>query len=301
MKNWKIYYLSDPITNDIRYIGYTGNTLDARLKKHKELSKYDKTYRANWVKSLLNKNLSPIIGLIENDIPEDSVAQAEIDYIYIFRRLGVNLVNGTDGGIGGKNHTITDETRIKLSIAGKGRRLSEAAKLKISRANSGRVHSDESKKKMSDGGIGRIFSEKHKDNLSASLNGRTHSKESRNKNSIAHQGRYKQQVAKIDSISNKTLEVFSGVPEAAHKVGINANAIYRVCNGHIKTAGTFIWKYIDNGPKWSDGRIFCETNNKTYNSYKEVYDDLGILQKYISRVCRGGRSHAGGYKFKFIA
>lgn len=60
-----IYTLSHPITNEIRYIGFTSkNSLDKRLKEH--LRDRRKTKRVSWIKSLLNKGLKPVIEELDS-------------------------------------------------------------------------------------------------------------------------------------------------------------------------------------------------------------------------------------------
>ena len=82
MENIKytIYKLIDPITNEIRYIGLTFNELKQRLKSH--CSEKSKSHKSNWIQSLRNKGLRPIIESIEDDILSyDEVCDKEIFYI----------------------------------------------------------------------------------------------------------------------------------------------------------------------------------------------------------------------------
>ncbi|MED1287338.1 HNH endonuclease [Bacillus mycoides] len=53
----------------------------------------------------------------------------------------------------------------------------------------------------------------------------------------------RRQVAQIDSKTNNTIANFYSIREAKEKTGIST--ISHCCNGYIKTAGGFIWKYID--------------------------------------------------------
>lgn len=92
--NYKIYYLTDK-TNRIRYIGLTKLSLEKRLSFHLNENRWN-TYKTNWI----NKNRDYInIILIEDNIPTiEDAKQAEIIYIKNFKKLGVNLTNGTEGG-----------------------------------------------------------------------------------------------------------------------------------------------------------------------------------------------------------
>ena len=55
----KIYTLSNPLTNEIRYIGKTSQKLEKRLDNH--LYNKSKTYCKSWIQSLINNNLKPKI------------------------------------------------------------------------------------------------------------------------------------------------------------------------------------------------------------------------------------------------
>jgi len=65
-----IYCLSDGSGN-IRYIGKTKKYLKQRLYSHiKECNTTRKSHKINWIKSLLNKGVRPIIEVID-EVPEE--------------------------------------------------------------------------------------------------------------------------------------------------------------------------------------------------------------------------------------
>ena len=94
----KIYTLTDPITNEIRYIGVTKSSLNKRLCGHIHDCKSKKpTHKINWIKTLLSKKLLPTIELLEE--VETSIAfELEIYWIAQFKTWGFNLTNSTEGG-----------------------------------------------------------------------------------------------------------------------------------------------------------------------------------------------------------
>lgn len=94
-----IYSLEDPITNEIKYIGKTNN-LKIRYSNH--LCGKDKSYKKNWITSLKNKNLKPLMKIIDR-VPESEWEFWEIFYISLFKSWGFKLVNGSLGGLGGNN------------------------------------------------------------------------------------------------------------------------------------------------------------------------------------------------------
>ena len=102
-----IYTLSDPITNEIRYVGKTIN-IKERYRKHLENITKRKTYLYSWMKSLNN---FPIMEII--DEVEDDWQFWEQYWISQLKTWGFNLTNLTKGGDGGKDF-FSDKTIEKL-------------------------------------------------------------------------------------------------------------------------------------------------------------------------------------------
>jgi len=106
---YKLYSLSDE--TGVRYIGITKQKLLHRLSGHltscKQAFKNKKSrhHRHCWIKSLLNRDIKPIISLIAEFNSSEEAKQAEIDTIKLFN----NLVNGTAGGDGIKEYKFTEE------------------------------------------------------------------------------------------------------------------------------------------------------------------------------------------------
>ena len=121
-----IYTLEDPISNEIRYIGVTINTLEKRNYDHCSKTALSKanSRRITWIKSLRNKNLKPVIKLLV-EVPDEIRYKEEEFYISLFKSWGFNLVNSNNGGSGGvyyKQKTVyrhTEETKKKIGLANK--------------------------------------------------------------------------------------------------------------------------------------------------------------------------------------
>jgi hypothetical protein len=96
-----IYVLKHPLTNEIRYVGKTVKLLHKRLHNHiyEATKRYKPNYRCNWIKSLVNQGLKPLIEEIDNCTWENS-AKLEIHYIQYYKSIGCRLINLTDGGEG---------------------------------------------------------------------------------------------------------------------------------------------------------------------------------------------------------
>lgn len=206
----KIYTLSDPrYPDNIRYVGQTIKELKHRLSVHlSPTSLISKTHKNNWIKSLLDDNINPVINLIE-DVLDNEWNSREIYWIKYYRDQGHNLTNSTDGGEGMLNPC--EETRKKLSIAssgennpnyGKKRTIeinskinavrimehTDETKKKIGEISKGRTHTDESKQKISKANLGKIVSEETKGKISKANLGKIVSEETKEKLSIACTG-----------------------------------------------------------------------------------------------------------------
>lgn len=113
-KRYKLYSLND--ASGIRYIGITKQKLSYRLSGHiascKQAFKNKKARhrRHCWIKSLLDKNLLPTIGLIAEFDTAEEAKRAEMSAIKSY----TNLVNSTAGGDGIREYKFTQaylETR----------------------------------------------------------------------------------------------------------------------------------------------------------------------------------------------
>lgn len=168
-----IYTLSDPRTNEVRYVGKTIANLKDRLNVHIWYArKGNKTHRCNWIRLLISKGVLPIIEEIDHiDLDGDWISREQY-WISYFKTKGYSLTNATIGGEGthGRKHTeeelrkisavhkgkiISKEQRIKQSVAMTGKKLTEERKRKVSEFFKGRKCSDETRKKMSIARAGR--------------------------------------------------------------------------------------------------------------------------------------------------
>lgn len=114
-----IYGLFDPIINQCRYIGKTVQGLEQRLSQHVSCSKKQNNEKSNWIRSLLEKGLKPLIKVIER-VPCNEWKCAERFWIDFFRYFGLKLTNFREGGIGddGKPYKVqwTPETEKLLGV-----------------------------------------------------------------------------------------------------------------------------------------------------------------------------------------
>jgi len=189
----KIYYLIDPrYPNEIRYVGKTIKKLSTRLSIHLSPSSLiEKTHKNNWIKSLLNDSIKPIITLIE-EVDDDKWIEREMYWINYYKSNGFNITNSTDGGEGMNNPT--EETRKKLSYASKGENNPNFGKKRTKEINDKIneirvcVHTEETKNKLREINKGKIISQETRNKISKSKKGTKYTYETKLKMSNSHKG-----------------------------------------------------------------------------------------------------------------
>jgi uncharacterized membrane protein len=100
-----IYTLSDPNTNQVRYIGKTNN-LERRYKRHtcKFTLVNENTFKSKWILSLLDDEKLPILEVIDECV-DKIIDNLESYWISQFKCWGFDLTNMTDGGDGFKGNS----------------------------------------------------------------------------------------------------------------------------------------------------------------------------------------------------
>lgn len=94
----RIYYLLDPISKEIRYIGQTQLTIERRAElhwRHRKQGKNKNNYASNWISKLWETHkVKPIAFLIEEkECSGDELNQLEIEYIKEYSQKGFKLTN----------------------------------------------------------------------------------------------------------------------------------------------------------------------------------------------------------------
>ena len=150
---WSIYILSDPETLEVRYVGYTTQTLYRRLKGHIHHAKaYGRGKVRLWILQMLASEKEPIISLLESGEGAGWI-EAERRWIKHYRELlGDRLVNQASGGEGVPGFCFSEESRQRISAKNKGRKNTpeHAAKLHAAavKANTGRKRTPEHTEKI---------------------------------------------------------------------------------------------------------------------------------------------------------
>lgn len=222
---YTIYKLIDPISNDIRYIGLTFNTLKQRLGSH--LGETGKSHKCNWIKKLKSNGLRPIIESIEDNISSyDECCLREIYYIDYYKNIGCNLTNSASGG--NKNKKMSDETKKKMSDSAKNRTfklvLTEETKRVLSKKSKERFQKEEERAKL------RISNKKYEDSKT----------DEQKLNDILIQKC--KTIVQYDKDMNYINE-YPSIRDAERKTNIVRSNIIRCCKLKVKSAGGFIWRY----------------------------------------------------------
>ncbi len=192
METYYIYTLENPITNEIRYVGYTKKSLPKRLNSHFKnvceaidgKRKWNK--RLSWIKSLLVDNILPIIKELDVCYSKQEAYELEIYWIDQMKQWGLALVNMTSGGDGGDTFSQQSleiqksiRDKISLKLSGRPRSVDTINKWKSSIELNGhwlnkpdavhpmknKSHSKKSKLKMSKAKSGRSLTQEHKNHM----------------------------------------------------------------------------------------------------------------------------------------
>lgn len=132
-----IYALTDPRSQEIRYVGITRFDIDTRLKRHLISSKSERNHRAHWISQLVSLGMIPEIQLLER-VKEEYAEEAERYWIAKKRAEGFRLTNSTDGGGGVVGFHFSQASREKMSENRRGKPKSDAWKLSAKQSwNSG--------------------------------------------------------------------------------------------------------------------------------------------------------------------
>ncbi len=170
---------------------YIGQTKDLKEREYLHKSEHSHcTYFRRAIKKYGWDNFQHKI--LEANLTVEQANEREVFHIMDKGTLSPNGYNLTTGGL---NRKVSEDTRLKISIANVGKKQSEETRLKISEAmtgkpkteehvnrvayaNTGRKHTEEAKRKMRDAHKGKLKSEEHKRKISEARKGQRPSKES---------------------------------------------------------------------------------------------------------------------------
>lgn len=115
-------------------------------------------------------------------------------------------------------------------------------------------------------------------------------------------------------LNGELIKKYDSITEAAMEMNMATTNISKACNGTIKTANGYIWRY-DNVTFTNDELKSINSNNRKrkvaqytmekefvneYISIAEANRQTGINDTSISFCCNGRCTHAGGYKWEYV-
>jgi len=124
-RGYTFYYLQDPTSEEIGYVGMTTESLSVRLRRHiyeavrREHS--ENSAKNEWIRHMNDNGIKPVIVELEHTAYKEATHAFEREKFWIARvkEAGHYLTNMTDGGAGtpGLHIEHTEETREKLAKA----------------------------------------------------------------------------------------------------------------------------------------------------------------------------------------
>lgn len=238
-----IYTLSDPDTQEVRYIGKTNN-IAKRYSAH--INDKSKSHKNSWIKSLLICNKYPTITIIASFDDESKCFDAEIKYIAEYKQKGYDLTNHHNGGIGGSVETMGLDNNPRSKINSK-----IAISITTDLLNSDLTIEEIALKYNCTKSIVENIKVGHSWSKITGL--KNDGKKWIRKNStinrakaLREKGVYDKQSVKIQqfSLDGNLLNTFNSIKEASEKTNTNRCSISSCINNKSKTANNFIWKKL---------------------------------------------------------
>lgn len=118
-KKFSLYYLFVEQTKQIFYVGITSKKVEIRFSEHIKDAKNKKSRspkKSAKILSELKKGNSINIQCIIDNLSEDDAKRQEINCIYWYKSLGLNLSNVTSGGENISKTLWTEEKRKERSV-----------------------------------------------------------------------------------------------------------------------------------------------------------------------------------------
>lgn len=190
---------------------------------------------------------------------------------------------------------LSDEHKRKISEANKGKIMSRESIEKTRAANIGRIHTEEARKHMSQAHIGILSGERHP------MFGKTHTEEAREKIRQANLGKImsdetKQKLRDANSGQKSPMYGRFGKNHPAYGCKRSDEERKRLSEIAKQRIGVLSNKAKKVNQYTKDGQFI-----KTWDYIKQAAEELCINAAHISACCRGveNRKTAGGFKWAY--
>jgi hypothetical protein len=288
-----IYTLSDPISNEIKYIGKTKN-LKNRLWSHMSPCNLKRSWTSKnkWLRYLKNNGLKPIMEVLDEG-DENNIDDLEIYWIAQFKAWGFKLKNETNGG----QNPTPKGSKLKEKHIENLRKSNSRKRIVIQYnidntfvAEFESIAEAQRQTKLHHVGYccrgkrkqcGNFYF-RYKDNYFPYIKrvdywtGAHHSKESVQKMKMNHPLR--KTIYQYNIEDDALINIFESSHEAEEKTGLCRNHITKCCKGikSCNSVGGFYFRFKDN--------YFPHIKDKYYNKHKVVRMDENhiVLEEFRS-------------------
>ena len=306
-KCYKIYVHINK-TNGKKYFGQTKQDLRQRFRNGEGYKNSPKFYEA--IKKYGWDGFEHILLFDGLTLEEANKKEEELIKEYDT----INDKNGYNIAYGGDNHDISEETV---------RKILEAKQKQVDRYNKDGVYIDSFDNAKVAGKILNI----NPSGIYACCNGIRMSaggyiwKYHSDKSVITeYENTRLKKVVQIDRYKLEIINSFNSMSEASKNTGVNVNSIRLCCNKELKTAGNYIWRYIDDNleidlsyiNKRQPNKITTKVNVYKDNILVHTFDSnieatrkmrelygLNFNSSKISEVCHRNRNYHYGFIFRY--
>lgn len=215
-----IYKITNKINGKV-YIGQTIRSLERRWVEHCQKESFCRLLHRG-IQKHGKENFT--VEQIDVACDRDELDKKEVYWIKFYDSMNPNKGYNLLGG-GNKNHTVSDETRRKLSESGKGRKCPEHVKLILRLSKLGKTRAKDVVEKMI----------QTKTKLGCHKGEKNYSYGKTGSDSPVSIG-----------VLNVTLnKKFGSINEAGRFCGNkDCSSIVKVCKGKRKTAYGYVWRYL---------------------------------------------------------
>lgn len=110
-----IYGLTDPDTQEVRYIGKSTSGMKRPMEHKKPFNLKGHSHKIHWIKQLIEQNKKYGVIVLEITETPEELNDREIFWINEYKNRGITLTNSTDGGEGNVGWIPSEETKNKMS------------------------------------------------------------------------------------------------------------------------------------------------------------------------------------------